>query len=876
VSALTRSTIQLAKERDCQELARHYCLRKAGGTRGGKELYYDPRGEQHPSLQVTPDGFYRYGTGEHGDAIAFEQFLTGCLFREAVERLVGTLTTPAILPFARPVPKHVRRVSEAWQQAALAVVEQAEQYLWSDRPDAVNARAYLHKRGLSDETIRRWRLGFNPRWIETTYTKEDGTRANVAPGIVIPSFFEGEIQAVKVRRFTGDVKYIQMAGGNPAPLFGADLIRPDLPVAIVEGEFDAMIGNQEAGDLVVFVTIGSSSNKLTEATRARLELAAWLMVAPDNDDAGEHFREYITNTLPLTAVATIPAGKDVTEFVTMHAGNVRQWIATIPTPSPALIFAGLPDSVRSTALNAKLETALIVYELAIAAKLKEFTGGELLEFVARLEAGIAKHAIYRGLKQGLGVFFTSVAKSDSSNTPSSIDQNLVSDFATEQTTDQRYTIMPPDQIVAGLQARLPNRLIERLFPLRRDELPPIEAELLDAVGCDNAAEAATQVQAVVDALTSDAERTKVERKVKAQRWMLDRLLRQLTQRKTTPIRWIAGVDFKAQFYRAIVEADPKPRSQNEIALLVGLGRQNLDRLLARAGVKSEQRPSERITLTDPEQLDTTVATLYQRAKGNGQIVAMRSVDERGAGEPIPFASDKVKSWAATELAQGHKVEFTIKLCNEQKIAGEVQPRQKPTRVRTAPVERDNSTSDNLTLLDISPPRTRKPTYEPYTGPGYAPDYARATLIKIHARAWAMSPNDPSYDDITNRDLIGMIIDEPFRDVSASGELLINALIAQHGGTVITEAKPATAQTLLDCLLFDHGGKVIETPHTIVDTPCNETINTASMVDEHPGKALLEAYNALPEGLPRYEYHDNLTIAQRRDLIDYKHSIRKVA
>jgi DNA primase len=42
----------------------------------------------------------------------------------------------------------------------LRFLEEAEAALWS--AEGERARAYLHGRGLNDETLRAWRIGFQP------------------------------------------------------------------------------------------------------------------------------------------------------------------------------------------------------------------------------------------------------------------------------------------------------------------------------------------------------------------------------------------------------------------------------------------------------------------------------------------------------------------------------------------------------------------------------------------------------------------------------------------------------------------------------------------------------------------------------------------
>ena len=107
-----------------------------------------------PSLSVSPqDGlFHCFGCGAGGDALTFLMRFTGLRFPEAVReaaRLLG-------LPLAQ---------ADGRARAPLAAVAETaatcfEAWLWG--PDGQPGRAYLHQRGIREETARRFRLGFQP------------------------------------------------------------------------------------------------------------------------------------------------------------------------------------------------------------------------------------------------------------------------------------------------------------------------------------------------------------------------------------------------------------------------------------------------------------------------------------------------------------------------------------------------------------------------------------------------------------------------------------------------------------------------------------------------------------------------------------------
>ncbi|HLJ05559.1 MAG TPA: CHC2 zinc finger domain-containing protein, partial [Acetobacteraceae bacterium] len=108
--------------------------------------------EKTPSFYVYEDGQYHcFGCGAHGDAISFVMQSEGAGFMEAVERLAAEA--------GMEVPKPSPEAAEAERQRLdLAAVLEAAQSAFQRRlflPEGRHALAYLHGRGLSEETIHR-------------------------------------------------------------------------------------------------------------------------------------------------------------------------------------------------------------------------------------------------------------------------------------------------------------------------------------------------------------------------------------------------------------------------------------------------------------------------------------------------------------------------------------------------------------------------------------------------------------------------------------------------------------------------------------------------------------------------------------------------
>lgn len=187
--------------------------------------------------------------------------------------------------------------------------------MWSDV--GAKARAWLNRRGLNDDTLQSWHLGFNPR---------DQKIAGlwVPRGIIIPGLVAENVWYLKVRRAAGQPKYTQVCGGQVA-LFGADTLAGRDVAVITEGEFDAMLLHQEARELVGVATLGSASTRLPDAWLPYLLGARQLLVAYDADPAGvdgaavwEGITAYAQRLMPLV-------GKDVTDLY-LAGGDLRAWV----------------------------------------------------------------------------------------------------------------------------------------------------------------------------------------------------------------------------------------------------------------------------------------------------------------------------------------------------------------------------------------------------------------------------------------------------------------------------------------------------------------------------------------------------------------------
>jgi DNA primase len=116
--------------------------------------------EKTPSFTLNEEkGFYHcFGCGAHGDVVGFAMRADGLAFPEAVERLAEQAGLPV------PQSSREERGRAERQATLLGALEAAAS--WFEKqliaPGGRTALDYLKRRGLDDQTIARFRLGFAP------------------------------------------------------------------------------------------------------------------------------------------------------------------------------------------------------------------------------------------------------------------------------------------------------------------------------------------------------------------------------------------------------------------------------------------------------------------------------------------------------------------------------------------------------------------------------------------------------------------------------------------------------------------------------------------------------------------------------------------
>jgi DNA primase len=270
--------------------------------------------EQHGySLAVWVDGWRCFGACQtSGDALDWLQRYRGLTFPEACEYLEVAHSSGRIMSRKPP--------NADWQVPMKRIVDRAATLLWS--PDGERALQYLKKRGLTEETITRARLGYVPGypWEWLTIGK-----LAIPCGLVIPWFVGQELWTVKVRRAIGRPKYTHVAGGSTQGLYHATHLEGHEAVLLVEGEFDALLAEQECGGIVGVATLGSATRTLSAYWLPLLLHCKTLLIAYDADEAGMKGAARLQALTRRARVIQVPWGKDITEFV-LKGGSVQRWL----------------------------------------------------------------------------------------------------------------------------------------------------------------------------------------------------------------------------------------------------------------------------------------------------------------------------------------------------------------------------------------------------------------------------------------------------------------------------------------------------------------------------------------------------------------------
>lgn len=330
-------------------------LRRVGGRYTGLCPFHD---ERTPSFSVNAERalYHCFGCGASGDAIKFVEETEGLDFREAIELLAGRSGVELKLEQEDPRAEERRRRRER----LLSVVERATayyaRYLW-EAAEAGGARDYLAARGLREEVLREFRIGFAPTAFDRVVAsaRRDGFTVEelIAAGLGKPSRrgplidrFRGRIVfpladprgrvlgfGARALQPQQQPKYLNTAENEiyhkGRQLFGIDRARAPAAkagrVVAVEGYTD-VISLHQAGlrETVAIMGTALTADQLKELSRA----APTVYLALDADRSGQEAmlraaRDAAEREVELRVVA-LPDGADPAELVARSGAEAME------------------------------------------------------------------------------------------------------------------------------------------------------------------------------------------------------------------------------------------------------------------------------------------------------------------------------------------------------------------------------------------------------------------------------------------------------------------------------------------------------------------------------------------------------------------------
>jgi DNA primase len=379
-------------------------LKKTGKNHTGLCPFH---AEKTPSFSVNPDKqiFHCFGCGAGGDAFKFLELQEGLNFPEAVKQLAARagITLPADSAYRGGDKKtHDER------KVLVTIVADAAEYYRTelDGPAGIAARAYLKKRGVSEQIVKDFGLGYSrPEW------------EGLLKHLRLKGYDPGQIEkaGLIVKRSEGEGHYDRFRGRLMFPIrdiagrviaFGGRVMDDSLPkylnssetplysksntlycldaakeggrkqgyFIIVEGYLDALACHQY-GVRNAVATLGTA---LTEGhLRLMRRFADKLVLIFDPDPAGVRaslrgFDLFVASGMKVNVVS-LPDGDDPDTFLQKHGGEAFAARLRQSVKFMDFVLGQVAQGGASASIDEKVEKA-----------------DEMLGYIARLPSGIER------------------------------------------------------------------------------------------------------------------------------------------------------------------------------------------------------------------------------------------------------------------------------------------------------------------------------------------------------------------------------------------------------------------------------------------------------------------------------------------------------
>ncbi len=278
------------------------------------------------TVYVQSQSFYCFGCNRGGDVFKFIQLMEEVSFREAVDKLEGSSIVV--------VPTSVARQKEEANPQSRKVLDEAACHLLTAAVEVYHASlllkdemlSYIIGRGITMETIKRFRLGYATGANLAKYFRFRGWDLQLAKDlglvgdhgeffrerIIIPEWRNGSSIYLTGRKTRGyqQVKYLGLPGAAK-PLYGLAGVVQSHEVFTVEGCFDMLTLIQWGYPAVALL-----GSRLKAEWEQELAFAERIFVVTDSDEAGRSSAKTIAGIFGARSIVVppLPNAKDVNEL----------------------------------------------------------------------------------------------------------------------------------------------------------------------------------------------------------------------------------------------------------------------------------------------------------------------------------------------------------------------------------------------------------------------------------------------------------------------------------------------------------------------------------------------------------------------------------
>lgn len=224
----------------------------------------------------------------------------------------------------------------------MARITQACERVFEDTEEGTSVLAYLRKRGFTDETIRRFKIG-----VAQIVDSENGkTVRETAVGI--PYVEDGKVPMMKMRNLAmeKDKRKFRRTKGGESRLFNVDAIKGARRVVLVEGELDAISLHQVGITTVASTSLGAKKS-IPADWLAALESAEEIVLWYDADDAGQDSVHALTHELGTWRVKLASIDDEL-------ASSIQRKTGSRPKDVNDLLKAGVDHAAIRAVVDAAL------------------------------------------------------------------------------------------------------------------------------------------------------------------------------------------------------------------------------------------------------------------------------------------------------------------------------------------------------------------------------------------------------------------------------------------------------------------------------------------------------------------------------------------